>query len=275
MGGVAPVGRGRGGEAGEGGHGSASLPSIGPQPRQGARPAPGWGLLSGSGSAPAPQVPAAAGELRVHRAVTWKPAACSLHSRGHREASRVHTQVHLGSPNIHAQGHQGTLREPGTLVCAPTDHLTVAREHPRGSRPAALSRSEAPPPTLPSLGSLCAPSPHPRGRRGCGSGSAANLPAPLYLRQSPGRCRGRSSPAPPPRAAACCPGSTRSVGPGVLRGSSGGRVDRLLPLRRRLPKDAGGEGSALQALGSHRVWQEATACILHLSARRWESCVQG
>lgn len=77
MGGVAPVGRGRGGEAGEGGHGSASLPSIGPQPRQGARPAPGWGLLSGSGSAPAQQVPAAAGELRVHRAVTWKPAACT------------------------------------------------------------------------------------------------------------------------------------------------------------------------------------------------------
>lgn len=108
-----------------------------------------------------------------------------------------------------------------------------------------------------------------------GAGAAANLPAPLYLRQSLGRCRGRSSAAHPPRAAACCPGSTRSVGPGVLRGSSGGRVDRLLPLRRRLPKDAGGEGSALQALRAHHVWQEATACILHLSARRWESCVQG
>lgn len=54
-----------------------------------------------------------------------------------------------------------------------------------------------------------------------GAGAAANLPAPLYLRQSLGRCRGRSSPARPPRAAACCPAAP---GQWVLGSLEGPRV---------------------------------------------------
>lgn len=109
------------GWGGGGGHGSASLPWIGPQPRQGARPAPGWGLLSGSGSAPAPQVPAATGELRVHRAVTWKPGACTPASPGSLECAHPSPP---GSPKYppprSPRNPAGAATPaPGNLVCAP------------------------------------------------------------------------------------------------------------------------------------------------------------
>lgn len=49
-----------------------------------------------------------------------------------------------------------------------------------------------------------------------------NLPAPLYLRLSLGRCRGCSSRERPARAASCCSGCRTSVSPRVRGGSSGG-----------------------------------------------------
>lgn len=96
---------------GWGGDGSAFLPGIGPQPRQGLRPAPGWGLLGGSGSAPATRTPAATRELR-------------LHPCGHLEALHVHFQGHQGALRVHL------VWSPGTQVCTPTDRLIVPCVHP-------------------------------------------------------------------------------------------------------------------------------------------------
>lgn len=107
-GGVAQVGRGARQRGWGGGQGSASLPWIGPQPRQGARPAPGWGLLSGSGSRPAPHVPTATRELRVY--------PC-----GHLEALSVHSRSHLETPRVQAQGH---LEAP---MCTPKVTRSPAR----------------------------------------------------------------------------------------------------------------------------------------------------
>lgn len=87
-----------------------------------------------------------------------------------------------------------------------------------------------------------------------------NLPAPLYLLLSLGRCRGRSSRERPARAASCRSGRPTSVGPRVAQ-----------PLLRALPacqgrRRRGKRAPQSRALRPHHVWHQATVCILHLSA---------
>lgn len=123
-------------------------------------------------------------------------------------------------------------RSPDSLVC-----------NPQGTQPAALPSSEAQP-AHPSQPGLSAPPPPPERKEALRerppSRQPRNLPAPLYLQQSLGRCRGRSSRAHPAPAAACRPGSTTSVGPWVLGGSSRGQVDRLLGSSASCPRTQAG-----------------------------------
>lgn len=208
-----------------GGHGSASLPGIGPQPRQGARPAPGWGLLGGSGSAPATRTPAATRELRVH--------PC-----GHLEAPHVHFQGHQGALRVHL------LRSPGTQVCTPTDRLIVPRVHPSETWDcSATPRRDAAQPTPPTPG-LCALWERKEqlggGRQGGPETARPPLPPAVpgqvqRLQQPSAPCLCRRMPPGPPQVSG-------SAGPWWILGWPG-RSRKAPPA-----KDAGGEGSARRSL---------------------------
>lgn len=229
-----------------GGYGSAFLPGIGPQPRQGARPAPGWGLLGGSGSAPATRTPAATRELRVH--------PCG----------------HLEAPHVHFQGHQGALRvhlvrSPGTQVCTPTDRLIVPCVQPSETWDcSATPRRDAAEPTPPTPG-LCALRER-REQLGGGRQGAPETARPPFTCSRPwagaeAAAAERTLPV-PPHAARAAPGQW------VRWSVVDPRVARPLPQgtacqgRRRRGKRA----PQSLALQPHHGWHEATVCILHLSA---------
>lgn len=135
-------------------------------------------------------------------------------------------------------------------MCAPRGHLGAPRVHPARSpatqpcgHPAQRPRVPAPCP-----GGAHAGRPHSR--------RLGSRPPPVYLRLSPCRCRGRSSRAHPPRAAAC---RWAAVVGGSVAGPRQGR---------RLPQVAGrGEEAhaAGWALRPRHGWQGATVCILHLA----------
>lgn len=234
---------------------SASLPGIGPESHRGARPAQ-EGAARRKRKRRAPRVSA-----------TWTPWVCSpgvtwnscVHLRGHQGAARVHPRGHLGAAPVHPRGHQGPRvcprRSPDSPACAPA-----------GTRAGSAPRAEARPgaPLWPRVSV-------PFGGGGERCGARAEPAGPPYLRPPLGRCRGRSSPARRPRAAACRPRRPRSwvrgsaVDPGVAR------VDPLLLVA--APPAGGRRGGGEAALQARALrpgpgWHRATRCILHLGALR-------
>lgn len=181
------------------------------------------------GAAQRKRKPARPASSRGHRGSLCAPLrspgspTCAL--RSHLEALHMHPKV-IWNPRIctskvtrepFVRTHFGLLE----LKCvhSPIDRLTRACT-PRGPRTAALPAQRL---SLahPSQGSLSPPV-EKGGAVGVASWAAPKLPAPLYLRLSLGRCRGRSSSRErPARAASCRP---TSVGPRVRGGSSGGQA---------------------------------------------------
>lgn len=201
------------------------------------------GLLGGSGSGARPaSLRSHLGTQRVHP----RAASEALHKC---TPAPARTRGSLDSPA------RAPSRRPGRSTSAPRGHLRA----PRAGAPRRDLSPQPGPPLQPR--SLRPP------RRGAGSRRAASTqPARRYLRRPPGRCRGRSSRARPPRAAACRPrrpAASWSVG---SRWSGG----------RRLPKDARRRREAraqAPAPRSRHAWHEATQFILHPAPCRSQSCV--
>lgn len=195
------------------------LPGIGPEPRRGGA----WGGCSAEAEAVrAPRLSAA----------TWAPSECTPARRARRSTS---------APRVQSPGPPRAPADPSTVPRAlpradlgPRPVHPAATWEPRG--PAHPAGTSARSPAHPSSPGSLRPS-----RSGAGNRRGASTePAHRYLRRPPGRCRGRSSRARPPRAVACRPRRPPRAGRWVrggpvagacprTRGVGGKRAPRLQP----------------------------------------------
>lgn len=262
------------------GWGGTAVPSflgLVPSPAKGRALRQGGGCSAEAEARPPRVLPSHQGSPRAPLRSPESPACALPRSPGSPACASPRSP---GSPACAPSRSPGSLRvhplrSPGIQVCKPTDGLTIPRVHPAGTWDcSATPRRDAAQPTTPTPG-LCALRERKEQLRGGRQGSPETARPPLppavpgqvqRLQQPSAPCLCRRMPPEPPHVSA-------SAGRWWCLGWPG-RSRKAPPA-----KDAGGEGKRAPqslALRPHHGWQEATVCILHLSALLMRvMCVQG